>query len=374
VSGPLPEVAEHAPNGTRAQAQLVTLPHIISGCIAHPGDSHFFRFTGHAGDEVVAEVYARRLGSPLDSLLRLSDAAGHVLAWNDDFPDKEVGLLTHQADSYLSAKLPATGTYYVQIFDAQGHGGADYTYNLRIGPRQADFALRLSPSCLNVPAGGTVPVTVTAIRKDGWDGEIRLSLQNAPAGFVLSGTRIPAGRDRVRITLTAPRGLFSQPLALQCVGQALIGGQTVTRPVVPAENMMQAFAYYHLVPAQQLLAMVTRGGRNRTIVQLANNAPLRIPANGKVQLAVTMQPKPNTPIQLALSDPPAGITLQEVTDTFTGVTFTLAADDKHVGYAENLIIEAFTEQAGKSQKGPTARQQRVSLGILPAIPFEIVHP
>ncbi len=59
----------------------------------------------------------------MDSLLRLSDAAGHVLAWNDDYEFGEMGLITHQADSYLSSKLPADGVYYVQVSDAQRHGG-----------------------------------------------------------------------------------------------------------------------------------------------------------------------------------------------------------------------------------------------------------
>ena len=38
------------------------------------------------------------MGSPLDSLLRLIDSSGRVLAWNDDHEDQESGLLTHQAD------------------------------------------------------------------------------------------------------------------------------------------------------------------------------------------------------------------------------------------------------------------------------------
>ncbi len=47
-----------------------------------------------------------------------------------------------------------------------------YNYYLRIGPPQADFVLRMTPSSLNVPAGGTGAFTVYAFRKDGWDGDI----------------------------------------------------------------------------------------------------------------------------------------------------------------------------------------------------------
>jgi hypothetical protein len=76
------------------------------------------RFEGRAGQEIVAEVMARRLGSPLDSVLRLTDATGKELAFNDDFEDRTVGLLTDQADSFISFKLPANGAYYLQLADS----------------------------------------------------------------------------------------------------------------------------------------------------------------------------------------------------------------------------------------------------------------
>lgn len=41
---------------------------------------------------------------------------------------------------------------------------------------------------------------------------------------------------------------------------------------------------------------------------------------------------------------------------------------------DNLIVEAFTKRTFKSKKGKTTnRMQRISLGVLPAIPFEIVE-
>ena len=52
------------------------LPVIVNGRIGEPGDSDVFRFEGRAGEEIVAEVFARRLDSPLDSILKLTDAGG----------------------------------------------------------------------------------------------------------------------------------------------------------------------------------------------------------------------------------------------------------------------------------------------------------
>ena len=243
----LPETMARPGIGHQEKAQRVKLPIIVNGRVAHPGEAEYFRFEGRAGDEIVAEVSARRLGSPLDSVLRLTDAAGKQIAFNDDFEDPAAGLITHQADSLISCRLPAKGSYFLQLTDAQGKGGPDYGYRLRISHPREDFELRVVPSSLNLRAGATVPITVRAIRRDGFSGEIALSLKDAPADFTLSGAVVPAGQDKVRVTLTAPRTPVGAPLSIHLTGRATIDGHEVTRTAVPAEDMEQAFAYHHLV-------------------------------------------------------------------------------------------------------------------------------
>lgn len=256
VESRMPASKEIEPNDNIVAAQLINLPLLIDGRIDQPGDADLYQFTGKAGDTVIAEIYARRLGSPIDSLLRLYDSAGKVVAWNDDYTGGELGLQAHRADSCLAVKLPADGLYTVQVSEAQRHGGEAYNYALRVSPPQPDFSLRATPSAINVPVGGTTTVTVYAIRRDGWDGNIEIAMVDAPDGFTLTKTRIPADQNSVAITLQAPRKPTDQPITLTFVGLARLNEQTVIRPVIPADRLMQAFAYYHLVPAQQLQVMV----------------------------------------------------------------------------------------------------------------------
>ena len=383
----LPDCMETEPNDDTQSAQPIALPRIVNGRIARPGDVDVFRFEGHAGDEVVAEVLGRRLQSPLDSLLRVTDASGRVLEWNDDYMQKDghlhrdVGLLTHQADSYLSAALPEDGTYYVHLSDAQNHGGEAYGYRLRIGPPRPDFALCMTPASLSMPARSVVPVTVHVLRKDGFEGDIELVLKDAPAGFALSGGRVPSGRDCVRMTLAAPRGPMDRPVVLQLEGHARIAGETVSRPVVPAQNLMQAFLYCHLAPSRELMVAVGRIRWRSLPAQLAGSGPVRIPAGGTARVRVKAPRRPRLgKIDLALSAPPQGITLQNVRAVPDGLAFQLKAEGEaaKAGFADNLIVEAFGEVTVKKQgeNGGEAvdQKQRVSLGILPAIPFVVVQP
>ncbi|MGD8452531.1 MAG: pre-peptidase C-terminal domain-containing protein [Phycisphaerae bacterium] len=368
-------------NDTVADAQRVHLPRIVDGRIDRPGDVDLFQFKGKAGGEIVAEVIARRARSPLDSLLRLLDASGNVLDWNDDSEHKEgflhtdMGVLTHHADSYLRTTLPADGTYYVQVSDVQSQSGEEYAYRLRVSPPQPDFKLRVTPSSLNARAGFSVPMRVYALRQDGFAGEIELELVDAPPGFTLSGARVPAGQDSARVTLSVPPGPPRDPVPLTVVGRATIGGEAVSRPAVPAEDMMQAFLYRHLTPSQELLVAVLRGQRFGLGLGLADEGPVRIPAGGATQVRLSVPRRGGArKVEFELNAPPPGITLREVVDATDGPAFELAADadTAPVGFADNLIVEVFMHVERPAGEGQAARTQRVSLGVLPAIPIEVV--
>jgi len=201
----LPQLMESEPNNKPGEAMHVPVPVIINGRINRPGEVDVFVVSCKAGEKVIAETYARRLNSPLDPWLKATDASGKQVAFNDDEEDKGSGLLTHSADSRLSFTATASGPYYIHLGDAQGKGGSDYGYRLRISPPVPDFALRIVPSSINARPGTTVPVTVYALRKDGFNGDITFAFKNAPPGFQLDGGCIPAGQDKVRATITIPQ-------------------------------------------------------------------------------------------------------------------------------------------------------------------------
>lgn len=382
----LPQCNESDSNDSIQTAQPIQLPVIINGRINSGGDADVFKFQGKANDEIAAEVYARRLNSPLDSVLRLTDASGNVLAWNDDnivkdtgylFKDTE-GLLTHHADSCLTAKLPADGTYYVQITDAQRHGGSAYGYRLHVTAKTPDFALRVTPSSLSPLPGEVVPVTVYVLRKDGFDGEIDVALKDAPDGFKLQGGHIPAHCEHIRMTLLAPDTALDKPVSLQLEGRAQIAGKTLTRPAVGAEDMMQAFLYRHLVPSQELLVAMRSARRSIPSVTFPDPNPVVIPSGGSAQVRLKCPARQFVEqLRLTLQDPPKGISLQDVKAVPGGLTFTLKADDTaEKGLADNLIIETAREFASQTDNGKPANNKRRSqpIGVIPAIPIRVTAP
>jgi hypothetical protein len=374
----LPEAGALATADSVNTAQTVTLPVILNGCVRRPGAGSVFKFTGQAGQNFVAEVFARRLDSPLDSFLRLTDAAGKQLAFNDDFEDKGTGLNTHHADSYLTASLPAAGTYYLHLTDAQGRGGPDFAYRLRLSEPRPDFALRLVPSSLSLRTGMSTPVTVWALRRDGFTNDINLELKDAPPGFSLSGARIAAGKDQAQFTLKAPAQPLETPAALTLEGSAHIGGERVVHAAVPAEDMMQAFMYRHLVPSKELLVAVAGPARPflANAFRIISHTPLTIPPGGTARVRVSA---PSAAFleryNVELNNAPAGITLTNITTVPGGMELVFAGDASQMqpDAAGNLICDVVQKNPGlaNAPKKLGNQPRRAAVATLPAIPFTV---
>jgi hypothetical protein len=202
-------------------------------------------------------------------------------------------------------------------------------------------------------------------------------LKDAPKGFRLDGAVIPAARDRVRMTLKAPVDAPSEPIELQLEGRAQIGTRTISRRVVPAEDMMQAFLYRHLVPSQQLMVSVLQGRGRSPNVELAGDSPVRIPAGGTARVIFKTPRRPQLKqIELQLSSPPEGVKLADVSVVPQGLAARLLAEKgtAKTGLGDNLIFEAFREVTPRSQEGEAKKpKRRVSMGVLPAVPIEIVQ-
>jgi ribosomal protein L40E len=252
----LPECLEQEPNDSPSGAQKVGLPVIVNGRADRPGDWDVFEVEGKAGETLVAEVHARRLGSPLDSFLKVTGADGRIIALNDDHFDAASGLNTDHADSCLMVKLPADGKYHVHLGDTRRHAGKDHAYRLRISAPQPDFALRLIPSRINIRGKNAASVTVFALRRDGFNGPIKLAFKDLPPGLESSGATLAANAETAALALKTSLAEMEKPVDLTVVGSAKVGDREIVHAAVASEDRMQAFLWRHLLPVENLPVLV----------------------------------------------------------------------------------------------------------------------
>jgi hypothetical protein len=115
----LPSALDNSSNKTIATAQELALPSAVDGaCEAESFD--YYKFQGVAGQRVTAEVVARRLGYPLDPVLRLLDASGRELAYSDDAPGiGPVGRTTRERSQGRTGRIFDRGAALVHRADTE---------------------------------------------------------------------------------------------------------------------------------------------------------------------------------------------------------------------------------------------------------------
>ena len=261
--------------------------------------------------------------------------------------------------------LPAAGTYYLHLYDAQHQGGPEYAYRLRISPPQPDFELRVVPSSVNVRAGAAAAITVHALRRDGFNGPINLELKNAPAGFSLSGAKIPAGQAKLRLTLAVPLDPGPPPVALRMEGRATIAGSAVRRPGRPRRRHDAGL----LLPASRARAGVDdcdhRPRAGAIPLKLRDRKEVKLPSGGTATLHFVGPHGPfvQKMLQLTLSEPPDGLSIQKIAPSEEGIDIVLRADGAKLnpGWKGNAIIEASVERVPEATSAnPKPVKRRVS--------------
>ncbi len=339
----LPEIFEAEPNNLPFQAQTIEDSLVVNGRIEKPGDYDCFRFEGRKGETLSIEVFARRLDSPLDARLVLLDPEEHILAISDDEVDRGAGLVTHHADSLLHVELPESGTYIIRLDDLQGKGGHEYAYRLRIGKEHPDYSLRIVPSSLNIPLDGSAVITVHALRKAGFDGPIELTLEDAPDGIELNRAIIPAGAEKTQVTLFAKDREIDELMGLELEGTARIKTRNVRRRAVPAEDMMQAFLWRHLVSAQELLLRVTEPLPISVKLDLPKEGLIEARPGEEIQIRgdVLRQEGYKGNLRLTLSNAPEWITLKSKNFGWRNSAIVLlVSEEAPPGAFESLVLNA----------------------------------
>jgi Ca2+-binding RTX toxin-like protein len=80
--------------------------------VTHKSEDDYFSFIGHQGDlmnfQVMSKVLARYAGHQFDTVLKIYDSAGNLIAFNDDEFESQDSLI-------MDLTLPADGLYYVVV-------------------------------------------------------------------------------------------------------------------------------------------------------------------------------------------------------------------------------------------------------------------
>lgn len=305
--GNLPELIEAEPNDALGQLQRVNLPVTINGRIEKKGDVDRFGFTVGAGEQLVCEVKAEELGSPLDAHLTLYDGKGSELASNDDAdPGNRLN-----RDGRLEFSFKEAGDYALAMRDLSRLGGPDYGYRLIIRKPVPSFTLNFDTDRPIVEPGVAGTLKITAKRWEGFDGEIALEVLGLPKTISHSPAVIKKGETQASIALKCASGTAPEVFPIKVVGEAKINGQVIKQAAGMQARVSGIGPGYTTTQLSEVLLAITEPVQFNLEVG-ATQVPLV--RGGSAEFTVTAKRREGfkTAIALVVENLPAGVTAEDV--------------------------------------------------------------
>src|SRR5579864_9252335 len=188
----LPQSVEAEPNDVPEKANTISTASAVAG-VLKAMDVDYYRVEARAGQRVVVDMEARRLGTSLSPVVTVLTASGSALAQGREQEGAE-------HDARFAFVFPADGTYLIEVRDNAYNGGESAGYRLRLD--EARFATGLFP--LGGPKGQTItvtasggdlpaPLTKTVTLPDTPGTTQDVGLFDGPGGTVLSPGKLYVG-------------------------------------------------------------------------------------------------------------------------------------------------------------------------------------
>ncbi len=204
-----PVVPERQPNDQPAQGQNISAPCEYVGQFYPTGDRDWVTFEARKGDVFWLEVFSERLGLPTDPFVLIqrvskNDNGEEQASDVKELTDTEsniggVEYKTSTRDPSGRFEAQENATYRIEVRDLFNSSQADprLVYRLSIRKEGPDFRLVAIPQPPPSPnkdakeallwtpllrRGETVPIKVMAFRRDNFNGDIELKVENMPAG------------------------------------------------------------------------------------------------------------------------------------------------------------------------------------------------
>ncbi len=189
---PLPFAVGDDPEVMEPVAAPLAVPVTINGRIAKAGEVDRYQIALTSQEPLTISIQARELGtSKLMAVVSVFDEKGVKLGHVGDEPLLEDVYNVNQSRTAGDPEIriqppPGARNISVAVEDLARRGGAAFAYRLKVRKVSQDIRLILNTPYINVPAGGSVAVPVT-VERHGYDGDVHLSVLNAPKGLKVEG-------------------------------------------------------------------------------------------------------------------------------------------------------------------------------------------
>jgi hypothetical protein len=282
-----PLVVENETAKTPEAPQVVTVPCEIAGHIEKERERDWYQFTAKKGEVYNIELLSERLGAPafMFFVLKNGDTKQDIVESADNQDLLNLKFFARSEDPQVyKFNVPADGKYLLMVSSrtADRVYGPRQFYRVRITPDQPDFQLIVMASSNTKPDGGVLgqggaqKYDVLAWRRDGFTGDIALSVEGLPPGVTCIPQSIGGNLRTSPLVLSAAADAEPWTGEIKVKGTATIRGQkvehearcgTILWPVQPQQNIPPLSRLDHQIilavrdkPAFTLTASIDKPG------------------------------------------------------------------------------------------------------------------
>lgn len=316
-------------------------PTAITGIIRYRNPERF-QFHAAKDQTLVFEVRSNRYGAPTDPMIRILDAAGKVIASNDDFTFLVADF--YNKDPRLTHTFKDEGDYTLELRNLVNTTGENYPYELRVTPPTPHYELSMATERPYLYPGEQTKLKVTAARRDGHKDAIPIRLTGLPEGVTAEPASIPEGKNDAEVILKAA------PQAKPGTASAVTieaGGVKAWRPVRISSGGGEGATFARATSA--LLAIAEKPSFSLEAAVTSVN----LPKGGTAAIPVMIRREAGfqQPIQFKLENLPPQITLEPASATSDRIELRVRASaDIATGRVPRIAILGIA--GGEQQEAP----------------------
>jgi hypothetical protein len=391
---------EAKPHNTPETAQAVPVPCEIAGRVEKKRDRDWYVFEAKKGDVYNIEVLSERAGAPTFMYFLLRNAATKAnIVESPDNPEivsAKFFARTEDPAVYRFA-VPADGKYELLVASrvADTLAGPRHLYRVRITPDLPDFQLAVAPQAqyrpdgLTVRQGGNALLEVFAWRRDGFSGDVALTVEGLPPGVTCVPQSLGGPLRHALIVLQGADGAAAWTGEIKVKGTATIKGKQVVRearvgaitwPVQPQQNIptigrleksLWLAVRDQKAPVQVTAtvdkAQIVQGDKGTITVKVARHwAEAKTPVLVYALTPGQQVPLPYLPPNLNVNNN------QPVTVAPNADSGTLAVNVSPQTPPGTYNLVLFTQTQFPWNRDPNAKQKQPTNVVLPATPITLV--
>ncbi len=234
---------ESEPNDSRDQSPLIQAPFTLVGRIDRARDVDSFSFMPTGAEALSFRLTTRILGSQIvDPALHVLCKEGDVALSNDDDPSPRN---PRSRDPHLEFKAgdaraclnPEDG-YYLQIRDSSTKFGPGAFYVFEAEKPRPSFEAALRMERIQIERGRSTSVPISIRRFGGFNGDVEVRMEGAPAGVEAKPLTIRGGQASGNLELSAAGVVPHGTSQIRLLTSAKIGDTMVTREVITLQPML----------------------------------------------------------------------------------------------------------------------------------------